>query len=151
MGHMQALLLLPVLLLAISAHEYAHGITAYYYGDPTAMLAGRCTLAPWKHLDLWGGVILPLVTFSIAGFPLGWAKTLPVSIECLPTHRHMALVCAAGPAANLAMALLLVLLYAAAPNDYTMWAVKINLAFAVFNLLPWPGSDGYQIIKALRA
>ena len=152
----QFLLFVPVLLLSIAAHEAAHGYTALAYGDPTALLAGRCTLNPVKHLDPLGGVLIPIITYAIGGFPVGWAKQLPVNEENLPSPRYMALVCGAGPMVNVAIAAavtiaILVLRPTGDALHYMDMAAKLNLALALLNLLPWPGSDGWQIIKALRA
>lgn len=151
----QFLFFVPVLLFCIAAHEAAHAYTALAYGDPTALLAGRCTLNPFKHLDPIGGLLVPVVTFAIIGVPVGWAKQLPVNEECLPSPRYMALVCVAGPLANLmiAGAIATATVFVQPTGDclqYVTMAAKLNLALALLNLLPWPGSDGWQIIKALR-
>lgn len=139
-----------VVLLAISAHECAHASAAWYYGDPTALIAGRMTLWPFAHLSWFGGFVMPLALFLLAGIPVGWAKQLPVNDEIL-TRKQYAAVCAAGPAANAFIALVCVALYMATSSELSMFAIKVNCALAVFNLLPVPGLDGYQIIRALSA
>jgi len=115
------------LLLAMVLHEYAHGWVANRYGDATARLAGRLTLNPLAHIDLFGTIILPLLCLLLpGGFFLGWAKPVPID----PTHlrnprRDMALVAAAGPGMNLLLAigsaLLLSLLLAIDPTLMDAW------------------------------
>ena len=98
---------LPVL-FAITVHEVAHGWVARKLGDPTAMMLGRLTLNPLKHIDPFGTVLLPLL-MVILKFPFifGWAKPVPVTWGNLKhPKRDMALVAVAGPASNLLMALL---------------------------------------------
>src|SRR5919106_2768343 len=103
--HTLSYMALP-LLLAMVLHEYAHGWTANYYGDPTARMQGRLTLNPLAHIDPFGTVILPLICLLFpGGFFIGWAKPVPVNPGNLrnPT-RDMALVAAAGPGMNFLLA-----------------------------------------------
>ncbi len=95
------------LIFAVVLHEYAHGWVAHYYGDPTARLAGRLTLNPLAHIDLWGTIIVPLMCFLMpGGFLIGWAKPVPIDPRRLHHPRqNMALVAAAGPAMNLVLAI----------------------------------------------
>jgi Zn-dependent protease len=95
------------LLLAMVLHEYAHGWTANYYGDPTARLQGRLTLNPLAHIDPFGTVILPLICLLMpGGFFIGWAKPVPIDPRQLRDPRpNMALIAAAGPGMNLLLAL----------------------------------------------
>ena len=67
------------LAVAIIFHEVAHGWAALYLGDPTAKYAGRLTLNPIKHIDMWGTVIVPLMLMFVGGFIFGWAKPVPVN------------------------------------------------------------------------
>lgn len=94
------------LLLAMVLHEYAHGWTANYYGDPTARLQGRLTLNPLAHIDPFGTVILPLMCLLMpGGFFIGWAKPVPIDPRQLRDPRpNMALIAAAGPGMNLLLA-----------------------------------------------
>jgi Zn-dependent protease len=111
-----AIYAIPVL-FAITLHEAAHGYVARHFGDMTAHAQGRISLNPVRHIDLIGTIIVPLVILlgtKAAGFPgilFGWAKPVPVNFSALRKPRqHMAWVAAAGPAANLVMAVLWVLL-----------------------------------------
>jgi Zn-dependent protease len=107
-----AIYALPVL-LAITLHEAAHGYVARHFGDMTAYAQGRVSLNPARHIDFVGTIVVPLVIlfFSSGKFLFGWAKPVPVNYSALRNPRlHMAWVAAAGPAANLVMAILWVLL-----------------------------------------
>src|SRR5256885_1270402 len=101
-----AIYALPVL-FAITLHEAAHGYVARYFGDMTAHAQGRISLNPARHVDLIGTVVVPLVILIVSWgkFMFGWAKPVPVNYSALRKPReHMAWVAAAGPVANLAMA-----------------------------------------------
>lgn len=103
-----AIYALPVL-FAITLHEAAHGYVARHYGDMTAHAQGRISLNPLRHVDLVGTLLVPLVILFVSGgkFLFGWAKPVPVNYSALKKPRqHMAWVAAAGPAANLLMAIL---------------------------------------------
>lgn len=103
-----AIYALPVL-FAITLHEAAHGYVARHFGDLTAHAQGRISLNPARHIDLLGTVVVPLLIllFSSGKFLFGWAKPVPVNYSALRKPRqHMAWVAAAGPGANLAMAIL---------------------------------------------
>lgn len=103
------------LLLAMVLHEYAHGWTANYYGDPTARLQGRLTLNPLAHIDPFGTVILPLMCLLMpGGFFIGWAKPVPIDPRRLRDPRpNMAIIAAAGPGMNFLLALASAALFAA--------------------------------------
>jgi Zn-dependent protease len=105
-----AIYALPVL-FAITLHEAAHGYVARHFGDMTAHAQGRISLNPVRHVDLIGTIVVPLVILTFSKYLFGWAKPVPVNYSALRKPRqHMAWVAAAGPAANLLMALLWVLL-----------------------------------------
>jgi Zn-dependent protease len=111
-----AIYALPVL-FAITLHEAAHGYVARHFGDMTAHAQGRISLNPVRHVDLIGTIVVPLVilVFSAGKFLFGWAKPVPVNYSALRKPRqHMAWVAAAGPGANLLMALLWALVLRAA-------------------------------------
>jgi Zn-dependent protease len=98
----------PVL-FAITLHEAAHGYVARHFGDMTAHAQGRISLNPVRHIDVVGTIVVPLaiLLFSAGKFLFGWAKPVPVNYSALRKPRqHMAWVAAAGPGANLVMALL---------------------------------------------
>ena len=100
-----SILAIPVL-FAITAHEAAHAWVAHKLGDSTAMMLGRVTFNPLKHIDLLGTVIVPLATLFMTGFLFGWAKPVPVDWRNLRNQRRdMGLVALAGPGANLIMAI----------------------------------------------
>jgi len=169
------------LLFAMVLHEYAHGWVANRCGDPTAKLQGRLTMNPLAHVDPFGTVILPLLCLVMpGGFFLGWAKPVPIDPRCMrQPRRDMALVAAAGPAMNLALAvgsaLLFALLLAIDPTIESYWSksektpppdtwhqlfllpiavmsvysVLINVLLMLFNLLPIPTLDGGRILTSL--
>ena len=94
-----------VLVLAFSVHESAHAYVAMRLGDPTAYMLGRVTLNPLKHLDPWGSVVMPLVSLFTFGGMIGWAKPCPVTLRNFKhVKRDDVLTSMAGPASNLAMA-----------------------------------------------
>ena len=150
--------ILPVV-FAITVHEVAHGWAAKRKGDNTAARLGRLTLNPIKHIDLLGTIILPgLLLITGTGFVFGWAKPVPVD------HRNfkrplqdMAYVAAAGPLANLLMALAWALLarlgvmvnvefFSVPAINMGMAGISINLVLALINLLPIPPLDGSRIL-----
>ena len=151
-------LLIPVILFALTVHEYAHGMVAYRLGDPTAKQAGRLTLNPLSHLDPMGTVML----FVIG---LGWAKPVPVDPRYFANpKRDMLWVALAGPAANMGLALLSGLIIRFLTSDPSAFlsgalgpmlismmvrSLQINLMLAVFNLLPVPPLDGSKIMYSL--
>lgn len=154
-----------VLLFSLTVHEMAHAWTANRLGDPTARLQGRISLNPVVHAELFGTVIFPLVAM-ISQLPLlGWAKPVPVVMSRLRhPRRDFAIVAAAGPLSNLALAVLAaVALQAALPlgvaGDGTgigaplvlllFRAVRLNVLLALFNLLPIPPLDGGNIATSL--
>lgn len=157
-----AVWMLPVL-LAITVHEVAHGWMALRLGDRTAMMLGRLTLNPLKHIDPIGTVLVPMTLFLLGGVMFGWARPVPVTRENLRRpERDMALVAVAGPGANLVMALLWLglLMIGIALQDVHLAAARllvylgtagivINAVLMVLNLLPVPPLDGSRVVASL--
>jgi Zn-dependent protease len=151
---------LPVL-FAITVHEAAHGYAARYFGDNTAWSLGRITLNPLKHIDPVGTVAMPLLLYIATGgsFLFGYAKPVPVRWSNLNNpKRDMVWVALAGPAANLAQALLWsIALYAVigAGVDEKFFiemckaGVLVNVVMFAFNLFPVPPLDGGRIVVGL--
>lgn len=153
------IVLAPPILLALAFHEFSHGWVANKLGDPTAKNAGRLTLNPLSHLDPIGTIMLFIVHF-------GWAKPVPVNpVNLRDPKRDMLWVSLAGPASNMVLALGFGLLIRFFGTSYfasmgsgsfaqlfqlmIVYGVIINLALAVFNLLPIPPLDGSKIVHAL--
>ncbi len=147
-----------ILIFSIILHEVAHGYAAYMLGDPTAKLAGRLTLNPIPHIDLWGSVIIPgILVLTHAPFLFGWAKPVPYNPYNLRRGRWgEAIVAIAGIATNILLALVFTLVarlaYAngAIPfGDLAAVAVLMNLFLGLFNLIPIPPLDGYAFIRSI--
>jgi len=154
---------LPVL-FAITVHEAAHGWVARKLGDPTAMMLGRLTLNPIKHIDPIGTILIPAVMILLPGpYLFGWAKPVPVTWENLKNpKRDMALVAIAGPAVNLIMAIIWALVIrlcftvASTPDPIFMFiiyvgvaGIYINIILMILNLLPIPPLDGGRVLAGL--
>ncbi len=150
------------ILLAVTLHEAAHGWVAFKLGDNTAKMMGRVTFNPFKHIDLFGTILLPAALLLMSGgkYMFGFAKPVPVNFHNLGhPRRDMILVAAAGPVTNILIATtaaLLLHLGKYAPGPYQAWvtmnlfnALWINVVFAVFNLIPLPPLDGGRIAVGL--
>lgn len=155
-----AIWVLPVL-FAITLHEVAHGWVASFFGDQTARLSGRLTLNPIKHIDLVGTILVPLLLLTFSNFIFGWAKPVPVDARNMRhPKRDMAIVSAAGPAANFLMAIAWAAiaklgLYLLAQNNFYLGlplaymgkaGVLINIVLGILNCLPIPPLDGGRFL-----
>jgi len=150
-----------ILIFAVIIHEVSHGVVALSLGDPTAKLAGRLTLNPIPHIDIYGSIILPLAMGLASGgaFMFGYAKPVPFNPYLLKDQKWApALVALAGPASNLVLAILLGVFYriatiftdiSAEVGQLFEIAVGINIVLAVFNAVPIPPLDGSKIIAPL--
>ena len=156
------------LIFAVTLHEAAHGYIASKLGDHTASIMGRVSLNPARHIDLVGTIILPLAMLVLGGFVFGWAKPVPIAWQNLKNpRRDMALVAAAGPLANLLMA---VMWACVAKLNYPLlitqtsgigfgathfidlaarFGIMINCVLLVINLIPLPPLDGSRILSSL--
>jgi len=148
---------IAVLIMSIVAHEVMHGYAAERLGDPTARLAGRLTLNPLAHLDMVGSFIIPLATYFLGGFIFGWAKPVPYNPYNMRNPRWGgAIVAAAGPLTNVALALIFGLLIRFMPAlglpaeilPIAELIVFLNLLLALFNFIPVPPLDGSKILFA---
>ncbi|HVL92489.1 MAG TPA: site-2 protease family protein [Acidimicrobiales bacterium] len=155
-------LILAVLFGSVILHEVSHGAVANHFGDDTAKRAGRLTLNPVSHIDVFGTLILPAILVLAGGRPFGWAKPVPVTPSKLRSPRnHSLVVSLAGPAVNVALALLAALaLRAVLPAQSPVGEVSlgvqllinmglVNVVLAVFNLIPIPPLDGSAMVERL--
>lgn len=156
-GLLISLVSVSVLIISVVLHELAHGYTALALGDRTALLAGRLSINPIRHMDWLGSVILP-VGLSLIGSPVvfGWAKPVPVNMRYISHRYGNVLVSLAGPASNLALAIIFALVFRfIGVLDSGFFAVVllqtvlVNIALFCFNLIPIPPFDGYHVVSGL--
>lgn len=142
---------LPAIVLAISIHEYGHGLVAYLLGDDTAKNEGRMTLNPSKHIDPIGLFIMFIAHF-------GWAKPVPIDESKFKNRRlGLFLVSLAGPVFNVILAVISIYLLNFEKSFVDMYAlnlileymIEFNILFAAFNLIPIPPLDGSKIILSM--
>ena len=149
------------LITAITFHEAAHGFVAHHFGDNTAWERGRVTFNPLKHIDPFGTIVMPaILLLSHSPFLFGYAKPVPVNFRALRNPRiDMVWVALAGPATNIALALVAALAFHVLnylPTDAAQWvadnlknALVINVVLAIFNMLPIPPLDGGRVAVGL--
>lgn len=157
------LLMTPILFIALPVHELAHGWVAYKLGDPTAKMAGRLTLNPFKHLDLVGVLMMYTVGF-------GWAKPVPVNFSNLKNRRSgTILVAMAGPMSNILLGFVSTFIggiiiklidtgvividtegmfkFFVYMALFFFFLVSVNINLAIFNMIPVPPLDGSRLIS----
>ena len=155
------LMWLPIFILSLSIHEFAHAWSAWKLGDDTASREGRLTLNPLAHVDLFGTILLPLL-----GVPFGWAKPVPVNParfrRDVSMGAGMAITAGAGPLSNVVLAtlsaVLLGLALRFAPDlvgvdsggrFLLVSMVRLNVGLAIFNMIPLPPLDGSRVVAWL--
>ncbi len=161
----QLLLSIPAVLIALTVHEYFHGLAAYKLGDPTARAMGRLSLNPFRHLDIVG-------TLCMIFFRFGWARPVPIDVRYFKRpKRDMALVAISGPLSNFALSILSALLYLLTaflidlsapilPSSRLLLGFFyyllvflylfhfLNLTLGLFNCIPIPPLDGSRVLLA---
>lgn len=144
-----------VLIFSVIIHEVSHGYAAYFQGDNTAKFAGRLNLNPLNHLEWFGSFFLPIMSYFLGGFIIGWAKPVPFNPYNLRNQRWgEAIVALAGPLSNICIALFFGLLLrfglltqlGEGFMTIAVIIVFINLVLATFNLIPIPPLDGSKIL-----
>lgn len=144
--------LILALAIAIILHEVAHGYAALYLGDPTAKYAGRLTLNPLAHVDMWGTIIIPLLLIvSGTGFIFGWAKPVPVNPFNVRGRYGMVLVALAGPFTNLIITTVFGLAARFSPASTALpflfeTVALVSAILMLFNLIPIPPLDGSKVL-----
>ena len=148
-----------ILMMSVVLHEVSHGYVAAILGDPTAKYAGRLTLNPLKHLDPVGSFIVPIMTTVLGGVTFGWAKPVPYNPYNLRGGKWgPAVVAAAGPLANLFLAVVMSLILhlhffasmrSLEVTQLIIGAIGINIVLFIVNIIPVPPIDGSKILFSL--
>jgi len=161
-----AIFYIVILVMSVVIHEVSHGFMAEYCGDKTARFAGRLTLNPLKHLDMFGSILLPaLLILTSSPFLFGWAKPVPYNPNNLRNRKWGTIaVASAGVLANFSIAIMFGIFIRFAPSfgipiynmlsphpfyQITFIIVALNIALALFNLVPIPPLDGSKILFSL--
>lgn len=144
---------IPIFLISITVHEFAHAFSAKKFGDTTAEQQGRYTLNPIKHIDPFGSLLLPFLSFFSGAFLIGWAKPVPVNPSNFRNPlKHNAIVSFAGPLSNFLLAIIFfsvsLLFLDGQPklSNIFYYGTVFNIFLFCFNLLPIPPLDGSHIL-----
>lgn len=157
-GILLSLFWILALLYSIIIHEVSHGLVADNLGDPTARSLGRLSLNPIRHLDLFGSIILPFLTWFAGGFIFGYAKPVPYNPMLLSDKKWgPAKIAIAGPLSNIVLALIFGMAIRFMPDVFAtplipnllQIIVVMNLVLAVFNLMPIPPLDGHWLLLSV--
>jgi len=147
---------IAILIMSVVVHEVSHGFAARFYGDKTAEYEGRLTLNPIKHIDQFGSIIVPTLSFFLGGFIFGWAKPVPYNPYNLkPGRWPEAFVALAGPLSNICIAIIFSILIRFSSDISSPFVVinasivYINILLAIFNLMPIPPLDGSKLLFAV--
>ena len=141
-----------IVFYSIILHEISHAVVAKWLGDDTAKRQGRLSLNPFKHIDIFGTVILPLLTYFTLGFIWGYAKPVPINpYNFKNPKRDMGLSAAAGPLSNILIGIVFALLFHLSTGSYIVsqicWnVIYLNFLLAFFNLIPVPPLDGSKVL-----
>ena len=156
MNATDAVFYVAILIMSVVIHEISHGFMAERFGDKTARYAGRLTLNPIKHLDLFGSILLPaLLIISKVGFVFGWAKPVPYNPNNLSNKKWGTIaVASAGVMANFFIAIVFGLMlriglsYSLPDGFYFIVSAitLVNIGLGVFNLIPIAPLDGSRIL-----
>lgn len=159
---LNVVLLIPVFLFSLCFHEFAHAWVAVKRGDPTPQLLGRLSMHPMAHADILGTLILPALAIYTGAPFFGWAKPVPIEFRNLKYgRRDYALIAAAGPLANILLALvattlLAVLIRLPFQNQFfetvqlfSLVSIQVNLMLAFFNLIPIAPLDGFNVLQGI--
>lgn len=146
-----------VIIVSIVFHELSHGYVAYFLGDPTAKYAGRLTLNPLKHLEVFGSVLVPVLTYALGGVVFGWAKPVPYNPYNIKNKYGEVLIAIAGPISNFLIALVFALYFRSMGIDaiyepagqLALLIVLVNVTLGIFNLIPIPPLDGFKVFTGL--
>lgn len=141
-----------IVFYSIILHEISHAVVAKWLGDDTAKRQGRLSLNPFKHIDIFGTVILPLLTYFTLGFIWGYAKPVPINPYNFKNPKQdMGLSAAAGPLSNILIGTVFALLFHLSTGSYIVsqicWnVIYLNFLLAFFNLIPVPPLDGSKVL-----